>query len=423
MKNENVDYGNDIEQAKNCYMTFNSCDIEEVYYSSAVREQAKWVIDSYWVGWSEIIYEGVGLTKCYKVFYSSYCDNCSDCKYCTHCEGCQHCYDCHGLKNKQYCVGNKQYSKEKYEEIIKNHQKDPRKFPINNLKNKQTENCFGNNLMECKNCTFTFSSHACDQLKYANIGLLADHSYDITNCGTDYSYNYQEIGSYFNQHCAFNVGINTCKNCRYSIDCFNCSDCFGCTGLRNKSYCILNQQYEKEDYFKLIEHIIQKMKADWEWGKFFPPKISLFGYNESQAHEKYPLSSQEAKQQGWNWQEYNYDPVVSPHAETIVRERYSEQEREQLLWDPQITNKVFICEISKRPFRCIRQEIDFYKKHNIPLPSKHPDIRYTERLQKKVKEYLNFWNCDACGKRILTAHSHEKEYSVYCESCYQKEIG
>jgi hypothetical protein len=41
-----------------------------------------------------------------------------------------------------------------------------------------------------------------------------------------------------------------------------------------------------------------------------------------------------------------------------------------------ILNKVIICEDSQRPFRINSIEYEFYKKHNIPLSRKHPDIRY-----------------------------------------------
>jgi hypothetical protein len=50
----------------------------------------------------------------------------------------------------------------------------------------------------------------------------------------------------------------------YCIGCFHCSHIFLCNGLINKSYCILNKQYTKEEYEKLVPQIIEKMIADGE---------------------------------------------------------------------------------------------------------------------------------------------------------------
>jgi hypothetical protein len=54
------------------------------------------------------------------------------------------------------------------------------------------------------------------------------------------------------------------------------SNLFGCIGLRGKEYCILNKQYTKEEYETLVPKIIEKMKADGEWGEFFHQRISPF---------------------------------------------------------------------------------------------------------------------------------------------------
>jgi hypothetical protein len=40
-----------------------------------------------------------------------------------------------------------------------------------------------------------------------------------------------------------------------------------------------------------------------------------------------------------------------------------------------------VYEISGKLFRIIPQELAFYRKYNIPLPRKHPDVRYTERME------------------------------------------
>ena len=66
-----------------------------------------------------------------------------------------------------------------------------------------------------------------------------------------------------------------CYNCNYSVLCENCieadfcylcigvENCFGCVGLRKEKYCIFNQKYSKEDYFKYVA----------EWKKAAPEQV------------------------------------------------------------------------------------------------------------------------------------------------------
>ena len=56
---------------------------------------------------------------------------------------------------------------------------------------------------------------------------------------------------------------------------------------------------------------------------------------------------------------------------------------EELRDDDSITNKIIVCEVSGKPFRIIKQELDFYRKYSIPLPIWHPDIRHQERIKKR----------------------------------------
>jgi len=50
----------------------------------------------------------------------------------------------------------------------------------------------------------------------------------------------------------FSQDCENCQNIYFSRDLMNCGDCFGCTSLRNKNYCIFNQQYTREEYYKKL---------------------------------------------------------------------------------------------------------------------------------------------------------------------------
>jgi hypothetical protein len=61
-----------------------------------------------------------------------------------------------------------------------------------------------------------------------------------------------------------------------------------------------------------------------------------------------------------------------------------------------ILDKAIICKVSGRPFRISKLELEFYRKHGIPLPRKHYDIRHMERLAQKPRRELHLRTCDKC---------------------------
>jgi len=95
------------------------------------------------------------------------------------------------------------------------------------------------------------------------------------------------------------IAGTTSEHLQYSYYCdlcFHCENCFGCVGLRHKQFCILNKQYTKDEYEKLVSIIIQRMINDKEWGEFPYGKYSQFAYNETMAHEYFPLTKEAALQ-------------------------------------------------------------------------------------------------------------------------------
>jgi hypothetical protein len=87
-----------------------------------------------------------------------------------------------------------------------------------------------------------------------------------------------------------------------------------------------------------------------------------------------------------------------------------------------ILQQAIICEVSWKPFRIIKQELDFYRKYNLPLPHKHPDVRHIERFNLRNPRKLWDRKCDKCGVEMKTTYSPERPEIVYCEKCYNKEI-
>jgi hypothetical protein len=159
------------------------------------------------------------------------------------------------------------------------------------------------------------------------------------------------------------------------------------------------------------------MKADGERGEFFPSSISPFGYNETIAQDYFPLTKEEAIQQEMKWSDFE-SPL--PQAEKTIDGASLPETIDDITDD--IINTVVICEKTKRPFRIIKQELDFYRKHHLPLPRCHPDQRHTDRIQLRNPRKLRDRTCSRCGTNIQTTYAPERKEEVLCETCYNKEV-
>jgi hypothetical protein len=100
--------------------------------------------------------------------------------------------------------------------------------------------------------------------------------------------------------------------------CHSCKNCFGCVGLRNKEYCILNKQYTKEEYERLISNIIEHMQSIGERGNFMPIEYSSFAYNESVAQDFLPITKQEVQRYGGVWLDETVDVNISKNIISIA---------------------------------------------------------------------------------------------------------
>ncbi len=96
---------------------------------------------------------------------------------------------------------------------------------------------------------------------------------------------------------------------------------------------------------------------------------------------EFPLTESEAKKQWFTWS--NYESPFPKVEKTIPATRLPDT-IEGIPDD--ILNWAILCEVSEKPFRITRLELDFYRRHQLQIPRKHPDERYKER----TKIYMNY---------------------------------
>lgn len=109
----NSDYSNHITNVKNAYLSFNGTDSEDVSFGfrfSGIGD----CIDFYETKDSRLCYETFSVVDSERMFWSSNCANCYNVWFSDNCRNCTDCFGCVGLKKAQYCILNKQYSREEY---------------------------------------------------------------------------------------------------------------------------------------------------------------------------------------------------------------------------------------------------------------------------------------------------------------------
>jgi len=277
--NENCDFTFDSNFSKNCFMSVVIDDSENIYYSNRIFDNVKDVIDSYYVfSGSSLVYNSLYINNCHNINWCYSCKNSKNLLLCSYCINCEDCIWSKNLFWKKYYIFNEKYNKKDYlnkksaiiwdlNKIKDNYLSLSKKIPVKNLDNQNTTDCRWSELINCIDCTYCFNIEESNNLKFVTYGFDAQNSYDsedicydidlIYECQTVIKNNYKVLFS------SFMLEWNT--NCFYSTFLMWCMNCFWCVWLRNKQYCILNKQYTKEEYNKLIPKIIEYMISTWEW--------------------------------------------------------------------------------------------------------------------------------------------------------------
>ncbi|MBI4836623.1 MAG: hypothetical protein HY817_05180 [Candidatus Abawacabacteria bacterium] len=114
---ENCDQGDMNNNAKDCYVSFHMVEAERCCYG----------IDNMKAFNCYDCYGSVNMTHCYECYAVVNCQHClwsfdcydsSDLYYCQSCRNSHDLFGCIGLKNKQYCIFNKEYTKSEYEKLL-----------------------------------------------------------------------------------------------------------------------------------------------------------------------------------------------------------------------------------------------------------------------------------------------------------------
>ncbi|MCX6752530.1 MAG: hypothetical protein NTZ87_03480 [Candidatus Nomurabacteria bacterium] len=453
--NVNSDYINYSTECRNGYLSSSVTFCENIYYSFAI-DKSQDIADSSFVTKSNLCYENIDSLNNYNGIFLQDCSNCIDSGFLFDCINCHNCFLSSNLRNKKYVLRNNQYSETEYKEEISKIRTDSFRVlrelfsEFTRIKEKNSiykyiqavnvVKCSGNNIINSKNSINSFGVFNSENIK--NTFRMAD----CKDCMDVFSaikteLAYESAAPDFNGSDAqFCVTNQTSHDIRYSSLCSFSSHLFACIGLKSKHYCILNKQYTKEQYEELVPKIIKHMNdmpyistrknpstgsgQVYKYGEFFPSELSPFSYNETIAQEYFPLTKEEALNQGYSWkdrEERNYKiDIKTKDIPDNIKDINDE-----------IINKVIECEHQGKcneqcteAFKIIPSELQFYKRMNLPIPHLCPNCRHYERL--KQRNPLKLWHrkCmkEGCENEFETSYSPERPEIVYCERCYQQEV-
>ena len=424
---ENSNYANQVRETKNSYMCFNCIDIEDCLYVYKWVSHNQNCVDCDKIDHCSACFSSIQLRNCMSLFFCQNCSDCSNSYYLLNCVWCHDCFNCNNLVNKSYCINNKQYTKQEYQEILPK----VKKWIIGTYwvvkhiwyTQKDCDVSFWDNLVWCKKTSFCYELTNCENVKYSWDVMGMKDTYDTRWINAQFCL--ESYLAWEDHHCWFLFESRSNIDSRYCIYCHNSKNIFWCVWLKNKEYCIYNKEYTKEEYNQIVPEIIAQMIRNEEWWEFFNPSIAFYWYNETMAMEKYPLTKQEALKMWYKRSDY---VAPFPKVEKTVLWKQLPKQWCKIIKEkkPEILEKILnyaiICEVSKRPFRITKQEIEFYIKHNLPLPIKHPDIRHQERFAKKNPTVMHLMNCDECWEEILSVHNKWEWKKILCEKCFYKNM-
>ena len=466
----NSDYCNFTTDNKNCYLVFGGDFNEDCLYST-FNFHSKSSSDMYFTDKCELCYEVIDTNNCYKVFFSRYANDCTDSLFLYDCVGCANCIGCTNLRNKSYYIFNKPYSKEEYKEKLKEFdfasyaglrkiEKDFNVLKLNTPRRYarilKSTNSTGDNVVECKNVLNGFDIKGpAEDLKnifLAGWGLKDSHSCNHLGHRSQLVYNSFAVFSGCS-NVRFSILISSSHDIEYSYNCRNCHDLFGCVGLKNKQYCILNKQYTKEEYENIVPKIREHMKANpykdkkgmvYAYGEFFPTELSLFAYNETIAQEYFPMSPEKIIAEGLMFENPSkryHEPTLSPG---VIPDSIGNTKDD-------ISRETVGCEHEggcqencTNAFLITVAELTLYRQLKLPIPHLCPNCRHYKRL--RARNPLKLWprkcqcvgtksendaytntishahGAECCPNEFETPYAPDRPEIVYCEQCYNAEV-
>ncbi len=391
-QNENSEYNYIILWAKNSYLSIVVANSENVIYSYSVFN-SKDVINSILIESCENIYYSRCITKSSNIYYSSSIESSNNIYFCSNMIWCSFCFGCDWLSNSSYFINNIGVGKDEYNKRIKTlleKKEDFTTYHKNTLSKKWRNiwenikwqfNRLSNNI---ENSYFNYQLQNARNVVFCNASETIKNIVDCCSLGWLQSDNvYGSMWVWYNSHNVyFSVECSpSCSNIYYSYLMESCSYCLWCIWLKNKSFCILNKQYTKEERYEKANEIFQQMDSEGTLGQFFPWWMNPFYFNDTAAYLIDDSFTKEEVTAQWYLRRDDEIKVDIPTWADIISAHKVENQKslEDFEWynenwertiNPEILKKVII-DSKWNAYRIVPIELEFLQKHWLPLPEIH----------------------------------------------------
>ena len=428
-KNDATEYADSVLNSKSVYLSFGvfeSCSY--IAYSALVTNNCSYILNSMQITNScENIYYSKAIDKSSNIYYSKFIINSSNIRFSSNLTGCRDCIGCNDLQNVSYYINNREYTKDEYEKyrtmMMQKTQLFEEKYSaVSNISlNAWSKNVQWNGILFSSDIENGY--YVTRAAKWRNLVLITgensdSHLYDCCDTGINAVDFYWVQAGWTNANNYYCVSqCESCFNIYYSYYLHNCSYCIGCVGLKNKSYCIFNKEYSKEEREQKANEIFASMDAAGTLGQFFPWSMNPFYFNDTAAHmimwseqsEPRSTAGQAFTKQEvtalwylrrdepvkvdipvgaeiiktgelWDYEWYSSHPERSEGSSkdnldsSIVS--LSQNDKKWTI-NPDILKKIIVDE-QWNYYRIVQMEYDFLVKHWLPLPRKH----WVERLKE-----------------------------------------
>ena len=383
----NCDYTDMTGYSKDCYLSFVPVRCSNVLYSFHTKDSHDVISSTTVLDNSSIVYASSMVVNSHKVFLSKWIMASSNIWLSSNLLNCSWCRWCSDLQNKQYCIGNVQYSEEEFLRTFSELKRDLSTLSWSKdlwaVENFWSTWCKGSTwCISCEDLEESLCSFQITQGK--NVLMSSSSKWSRERYNTYLTGNANHVYSIMHsgweaEYCYNCIWVNRCSHVYYSIRLQTCSFCFWCVWLMNKSYCIFNKQYSKEERYRQVDIIFQEMKEKWILWLFFPATLCPFNFNDTVASMIVNLSKEKA-QRRWFLRRDDEVKIDIPEWMEVVEVgdlwAYESYENDERKIDPRILKKV-IRDEEGHVFRVIKMEYDFLMKYWLPLPRVH----WLERLK------------------------------------------
>ncbi|MFH1405547.1 MAG: hypothetical protein ABIH21_05695 [Patescibacteria group bacterium] len=413
-KSKNSFFSSDLDNGESC---------SEIYASSNITNSFN-VVHAQRIFNSRFVRESFDCSSCYFIF---------------DCRNCEYCFGATNKRNRKYIWMNEQLSEDEWKErfatikfgcrsITQKMEEDFMRlmemqayWPENfNVKAENSTGEYLANCTDCKDCFMVIQGPRDNEHCYYIYGNSERNYYVIGSFYT--SDNYFSSTVQDTSHSKYSINLVKCQGLEYCLNCQNCEYCFACIGLNRQRYCILNKQYEEDEYWGKVDEIKCTMLDHGEYSNMPGPQFASSHYMETSASESLMVTEEDQKRLGFPMFDKESSGAIGDLENatdmvdsTTVPDCISDLDIEQ--W----AGKAMLDKSTGRRFAFLKPELEYYKKMDIAPPTKHFFYRVDELYWAANQFLLEETKCETCKKKIRVAKNRTyKNRKHLCREDYLK---